>query len=94
MVWVIKRNGEKETFDARKLTSSINRAATDAGIRVERVKPAIVGVAQRAIEMAGHKRYIESSVLRSNILDELERYELRVANAWEDYDRKHKSKEV
>jgi transcriptional regulator NrdR family protein len=94
MIWVIKRNGEKETFNARKLTDSINRAAKDAGIRLEREKPAIVGVAQRAIEMAAHKKYIESSVLRSNILDGLEQNELQVANAWEDYDREHKSREV
>lgn len=90
MVEVIKRNGDREPFDAEKLTNSITRAAVDAGIRVERKKQMIVSVVQRAIEMAAHKKQIESSVLRDNILDELEQTESKVAAAWEDYDQKHK----
>jgi transcriptional regulator NrdR family protein len=91
MVEVIKRNGDREPFNPDKLTSAITKAAVDAGIQVERKKQMLTIVALRAIEMAAHKKQIETSVLRDSILDELEQTESKMAVAWEDYDRKHKS---
>jgi transcriptional regulator NrdR family protein len=94
MVEVIKRNGVREPFNPEKLTNAITKAAVDAGIQVERKKQLLTIVALRAIEMAAHKKQIESSVLRDNILDELEQTESKVAVAWEDYDQKHKSRQM
>lgn len=91
MVEVIKKNGEREPFKPEKLTSAITKAAVDAGIPVDRNKQMLTIVAQRAIEMAAHKKQVESSVLRDNILDELEQTESKVADAWEDFEQRYKS---
>ena len=88
---VIKRNGHTEPFNAEKITNSIRKAAVDAGIRIDKKKKMIEGVAKKAIEMAEQKGQVETSALRDKILDELNQSEPKVAEAWRKFDQKYKT---
>lgn len=91
MADVIKRSGQREAFNSEKITNSIRKAAVDAGIRIDKKRKMIEGVAKKVTEMAEQKGQIETSALRDKILNELDKAEPKVAEAWRKFDQKYKT---
>jgi len=91
MAEVIKRSGQRESFNAEKIRNSIRKAVIDAGIQIEKKKKIIEAVAKKSIKMAERKGQIEASALHDKVLNELDKTDPKVAEAWRKFDQKHKS---
>lgn len=87
---VIKKDGTKEPFDAGKIRKSITAATNMTDLSEERKNEIVEQVATATIEMAGGKREITTKELREKILNELDRIEPSVSEAWRRYDRESK----
>lgn len=84
---VIKADGSKQPFDEGKLRRSIEAAARDANLPEQRVEEVAAQVFRTALDAAGGKEEIATSEIKETILNELDRVEPLVAEAWRAYDR-------
>lgn len=80
--FVIKKDGEKEPFDAKKIEASIKAAASDANLPEERANEVIKQVSSVAIQLAEGKEEIATGEIKEKILSELDALEPSVSEAW------------
>ena len=86
---IIKRGGEKEPFNEKKIKKSIENAVKQAGFNVEEKKSLINDTYTRAIEVATERDQIQARAIRNEILNYLQHEDKEVATAWENYEEKH-----
>ncbi len=79
---VIKSNGTKMPFDAKKIIRSITRAAQDAKLSPEEINKIVNDVSKITIDFVEEKDKILSSEIRNIILTELDRLSPEVAVEW------------
>jgi len=90
---VIKRDGRKEPFDAKKIKKSIANTAKEAGLSGTKKNKIVKQVATSAIQLAKGKNVIATSEIRGKILSELDRIAPTVSAVWrKDEEEKKKSK--
>lgn len=89
MTIVIKKSGQEQEFDWVKLKKSIEKAAIDADSPVK--EEAVNSVAKRVEKKITNQEFVESSAIRTAILNELEIVEKPTAKAWRAFDRKYKA---
>lgn len=87
---VIKRDGSKEPFNAKKIRKAITAVAKRAKLPKKRRDEVVEQVAKAAIQLAEGKGEIATSEIREKILSELDRIEPAVSTAWRNYEQKKK----
>ncbi|MFH0803793.1 MAG: ATP cone domain-containing protein [Candidatus Tagabacteria bacterium] len=80
--FVIKKDGEKEPFDAEKIRASIMAAASNANLPEERRNEVIERVLGLAMQLAEGKEEISTAEIREKVLGELDALEPSVSGAW------------
>lgn len=88
---VIKRDGQFEPYDKKKLEGSIKKAMIDAKLSVEDLIEEIKNISGAVEESFGSKKEVDVSEIRTNILSELESKKQAAAIAWREFDGKYKS---
>ena len=83
--FVIKKDGEKEPFDVKKIEASIKAAASEANLPEERANEVVKQVSNAAIQLAEEKEEIATAEIKEKILSELDALEPSVSETW----RKH-----
>jgi len=87
---VIKRDGLREPFNAKKIRKAITVVAKRAKLPKRRRDEVVEQVAKAAIQLAEGKEQIATSEIREKILSELDRIEPVVSVAWRNYEQKKK----
>lgn len=88
---VVKRDGSKQILDLAKIDASIKKAAIDGGINIEDEKHLIESVKDTVAHMLSKKDNVETSAIRSMILNELDERNKRASRAWRDFDNRYKT---
>ncbi len=83
--FVIKKDGEKEPFDAEKIKSAITAAASRADLSEKRIKKVVKKVSKAAIKLAKKKEEIATTEIREKILSELDALEPSISESWRKY---------
>jgi len=84
--FVIKKSGEKEPFDAKKIEVSIMAAASEANLPKERADGVAKQVSSVVIQLAEGKEEITTADIKAKILSELDVLEPSVSEAWRKYE--------
>ena len=79
---VIKGDGSKVPFDAKKIIKSITRAASDAKLSPEEMNKVVNQVSTNVIQFAESQDKIKSSEIRDEILIELDQVAPAVSAEW------------
>lgn len=79
---VIKSDGSKMPFDAKKINRSITRAAQDAKLAPAEINKIVSEVYDTVLQFVESKDKIMSNEIRDLILQELDRIEPRVSAEW------------
>jgi transcriptional regulator NrdR family protein len=79
---VIKNDGSKVPFDAKKISRSITRAAQDAKLPPEEINRLVNDITNNVMIFAETKDKIKSSEIRDFILSDLDRVGPIVAIEW------------
>lgn len=79
---VIKSDGSKMPFDAKKISRSITRAAQDAKLAPAEINKIVNEIHDTVLQFIESKDKIMSSEIRDLILQELDRIEPRVSAEW------------
>ena len=79
---VIKSDGKKMPFDAKKIVRSITRAAQDAKLTPEKINKLVNAVSSTVMQFAESKDKIMSSEIKDKILSELDRIAPKVSSEW------------
>lgn len=90
MTTVVKRDNTRETFNEKKLWTSIEAAARDAKLPEDRLKRLEDTVAKNIINKARKEKEIMSTTIREDILSRLDAAAPEVSRAWRDFDRRTK----
>ena len=90
--FVIKKSGEKEPFDAKKIEASIIVAASEVNLPKERVDEMVKQVLSVVIQLVEGKEEIATAEIKEKILSELDVLEPSVSAAWRKYDQEKYSK--
>lgn len=91
MTDVMKMNDETQQMNPDKIRSSIAKAAREAGYDEDKTKKVVETVGNTAISSLQSKEKIETSEIRTMILDRLDERFPDVAAAWREYDEKNKT---
>ena len=91
---VVKKNGEKQPFDAEKIRKAINLACQEAGLEEERKNQVVEQVLESVLGLADTKEEIATSELREKILAELGAVEPSASAAWQEHDQEKKGAKV
>ena len=84
--FVIKKDGGKEPFDAKKIEASIKSAALEANLPEERADEVIKQVSSAAIHLAEGKEEIATLEIKEKILSELDGLEPSVSETWKKHE--------
>ncbi len=79
---VIKSDGSKMPFDAKKINRAITRAANDAKLAPEEINRIVGEITNNVMVFAETKDKIKSSEIRDMILSELDRMAPIIAIEW------------
>ena len=79
---VIKSDGKKIAFDAKKIIRGITRAAGDAKLSPAEINKVVNEVSTVAIQFAESKDKVMSSEIRDVILSELDQVAPKVSAEW------------
>lgn len=90
MTDVVKRSGDKEVFDIEKIRRSIQKAAIDAGVSLEKINGRIDEISKDVVKMAKMKGDIDTNEIRNSILSKLDSINNSIADSWRRFDRKYK----
>jgi transcriptional regulator NrdR family protein len=90
MTTVVKRDNTRETFNEKKLRTSIEAAAREAKLPMDKVKRLVEEISKNIIQYAQKEKELRSATIRENILDKLDVAAPEVSRAWRDYDRRTK----
>ena len=82
---VIKSDGTKAPFDAKKIIRAITRAAQDAKLTPEEINKLVNDVSETVIHFLESEAKISSSEIREKILSELDIVEPRVSAEWKKF---------
>ncbi len=85
--FVIKNDGSKQPFDPQKIRTSIENAADQAGIELERKREIVRDVLKDVLNYVRSEEQIETKELRDRILENLDEIEPTVAEAWRSYEK-------
>lgn len=84
--FVIKKSGEKESFDGEKMRKSIEVAAASASLSTDRTNEVLDKVLTVAFDLAAKKEEISTSELGECIFSEIEKIEPKMAKIWKEYE--------
>ena len=88
---VIKRSGEKESFDSEKIKKGIKKAYIDAGESLENNAKKIDKMAGQVSDWVKKEGSgIKTGKIKEKILDVLDKEEDGVSDAWRKFDKKYK----
>lgn len=79
---LIKSDGRKEVFEAKKVIRSITRAAKDAKLSPEEINSVVNEVSNKVIQYAESKDKVLSSDIRNRILADLDLNDPLVSAEW------------
>ena len=79
---VVKNDGTRTPFDAKKIIRSVTRAAQDAKLTPEEINKLVNDVSNTVIQYLESEAKIPTSVIREKILSELDIIEPRVSLEW------------
>jgi transcriptional regulator NrdR family protein len=79
---VIKSDGSKVPFDAKRITRAITRAAQDAKLIPDEINKVVIEVSAIVLPYIEAVDKIKSSEIRDKILSELDRVAPKVALEW------------
>lgn len=85
--YVIKRNGDKELFNGKKIFRAVELAGREAKIPEEQVTGLASAVFNRVTQELGDRETVPTKEIRRIVLDELEAREGRIAGAWLRYEK-------
>lgn len=88
---VIKRDGTKQILDLAKIDASIKKAAIDGGINIEQEPEFADRIKDNVTRKLSERQNIETSEIRSMILNELDVRNRRASRAWRDFDSRYKT---
>lgn len=86
--FVIKKDGVKELFDAKKLRQAIINTAGGVKLTKKRKDEITEKVFSAVMQVANSKEEITTSELRDKIISELEIFEPTAAKNWKEYEQK------
>lgn len=86
MMYVLKRDGSKEAFDARKLKKSISRAFIDAGLDVKENKALIEKLSEEVVEDVSRKGDMDTGAIRHMVLYRLDKLAPAVSESWRNFE--------
>ena len=87
---VIKKDGTKQPFDARKISNAIMAAGAETDLPDDKINKAIEQVTAVIIQMVEAKEEITTSDVREKVLSELDGIEPAISEAWRKYDQENK----
>jgi transcriptional regulator NrdR family protein len=79
---VIKSDGSKEPYDAKKITGSITRAAQDAKLAPAEINMIVSEISDTVMQFMESKDEVMSSEIRDLVLMELDRINPIVSAEW------------
>ncbi len=79
---VIKNDGTKVAFDAKKIIRGITRAANDAKLSSDEINKLVNEVSNKTMSFVDSKDKVKSSEIRDVILAELDRLAPNVSSEW------------
>jgi ribonucleoside-triphosphate reductase len=83
---VIKKDGSKQPFDAEKIKRAIEGAAKEAGLPDDKISQVVAEVSGAVIGKTDEREEITTSEIKAMILDELDKVEPSVSQAWRTYE--------
>ncbi|MGZ7210105.1 MAG: ATP cone domain-containing protein [Methanobacterium sp.] len=89
MTDVIKRNGKKEPFNARKVRKSVENAISDAGFTMTQKMDAIEHATGDVENMAQSRNEIKTQEIRNEVVNDLEGDAPEAAQSWRNYEKQH-----
>ena len=92
MVKVVKKGGKKEAFVPKKIRTSVQMAAKEAGMAPRQIGDLIEDVAEPVIKLYSKRRVVKTADLRRSLLGRLDRKAKKVSAAWRRHERKRKKK--
>ncbi len=84
---VIKRNGNKELFDAGKIEGAVRAAAQAVNFSEERIQELIKTVLVKVFESTQDNEEVKAEEIKGIILGELDIIEPSVSASWREYDK-------
>jgi transcriptional repressor NrdR len=91
MTKVIKKKGNLETFNPKKIKGSLQKATIDAGYSLEEKQNIINEVYSKINEKLEEDEKIKSETIKMCLLTELDKCEPYIAKSWRRFDQKYKS---
>ena len=88
---VIKRGGDKEPFDVKKIEQAVTEAAKDVNVEGDEVSKAVRAVVDAVNKEAGDRTEVATSEIREWALQTLDGVNATIAGAWRAYDEKKQS---
>ncbi len=90
MTEVIKKDNSKEDFSEEKIRKSIESAANEAAVAMEKAREVVEQVSNMAINMGKNRDEVKTTTIRETILNKLDEIEPSISNQWRQYDEKTK----
>ncbi len=87
---VIKKDGTKQPFDARKISNAIMAAGAETDLSDDKVNKAAEQVVLTISQMVEAQDEITTSQIREKVLSELDGIAPAISDAWREYDRENK----
>jgi len=87
---VIKRDGSRQLFDARKISNAIMAAGAETDLSDDKVNEAIERVTTVVSQMVEARDEITTTEIRERVLSELDAMAPAIAEAWRKYDKQQK----
>ena len=86
---VIKRGGDKEPFDVKKIEQAVTGAAKDVNVEGDEVSKVVRAVVDAVNKEAGDRPEVATSESREWALSTLDEVNSTIADGWRAYDEKH-----
>jgi transcriptional regulator NrdR family protein len=90
MAEVIKKSGNKETFNPGKVKTSIEKAVIDAGFNIKTEKVLIDRVASKVVIMSSNNGRVRTADIRKKILMEMDEINPSISSSWRRFDKRYK----
>ncbi len=84
--FVIKKDGEKESFNAEKIRRAVTGAATKAGLPNEQIINLVEKVLTAVMQSVAGKAEVATTEIKEKVLDELDTLAPSVSEEWRKYD--------
>jgi transcriptional regulator NrdR family protein len=91
LTYVIKGNGQRELFDADKISMAIEKVIKDMGLNIENKKALVDTVTINVAGSIGMRNEIKTSEIQDKVLNEIEKIDQSISDAWKRFYRGHMS---